>query len=159
MDIALVVALALLLVGVAGSVLPLVPGVPLSLLGIYGYWWRSGFTDPGVPFVVAVTVVGVAAILADYVGGAVAARAGGASRVAAVVAALAGVVGLLLAGPVGMLVGVAGGVFAVEVVTTRDARHGLKSAAYATVGMAASAVFQLLVTLTMLVAFVVAVIV
>lgn len=159
MELALVVAVALLLAGVAGSFLPLLPGVPLSLAGVYVYWWRSDFSDPSLLFVGAVTVVGVAAMLADYFGGAFAARAGGASRVAAVVAALAGVGGLLAAGPVGMLVGVAGGVFVVEVVRTRDAKRGLRSAGYATVGMAASAAFQLLVTLTILFAFVVAVLV
>jgi uncharacterized protein YqgC (DUF456 family) len=147
------VAVGLLVLGVAGSVAPLVPGVPLSLSGVYLYWWSTGFEAPGVLFVASVTVVGVAAFAADYVGGAAAARASGASRWAAVVAAVAGVVALLVTGPVGMLVAVAGSVFAVEVVRTRDARAGLRSAGYATVGMAASAVFQVLVTATILVAF------
>ena len=147
------VAVGLLVLGVFGSVAPLVPGVPLSLSGVYLYWWSTGFEAPGTLFVASVTVVGVAAFAADYVGGAAAARASGASRWAAVVAAVAGVVALVVTGPVGMLVAVAGSVFAVEVVRTRDARAGLRSAAYATAGMAASAVFQLLVTVTILVAF------
>ncbi|RBI62557.1 DUF456 domain-containing protein [halophilic archaeon] len=152
MDLYLV-AVALLVVGVVGSVAPLVPGVPLSLSGVYLYWWSTDFGAPGLAFVATATVVGAAAFAADYFGGAAAARAGGASRLSAVVAAVVGIVALLLTGPVGMLVGVAGAVFAVEVARTRNARQGLRSAVYAAVGMLASALVQFLVTAAVLVGF------
>ncbi|WP_440008025.1 DUF456 family protein [Halomicrococcus sp. SG-WS-1] len=152
MDLYLV-AVALLVVGVVGSVAPLVPGVPLSLSGVYLYWWSTDFGAPGLAFVATATVVGAAAFAADYFGGAAAARAGGASRLSAVVAAVVGVVALLLTGPVGMLVGVTGAVFAVEAVRTRNARQGLRSGVYAAVGMLASALVQFLVTAAVLVGF------
>lgn len=153
MDWPFFLALALLLGGVLGSVVPLLPGVPLSLAGVYLYWWATDFGDPGLLFVVGATLVGLAAVVAEYAGGAMSAKAGGGSMWSAVAAALVGFVALFVTGPVGMLVAVALATFAVELYRTRDVEHGARTAALALVGLLASAVFQLLVTGTLLVGF------
>lgn len=153
MEPVLLVAVALLLVGVVGSVVPLVPGTALSLAGIYFYWWSSGYTTPGLAVLVAFTVVGVAAMLADHFGGALAAKAGGASLGTTLLASVVGIVLLLVTGPVGLLLGVAGVVFVTEFYRTRDAGQGVRAAAYAAVGVLGSAVVQLIVTLSLLVGF------
>ncbi|WP_158059174.1 DUF456 domain-containing protein [Halorussus halophilus] len=157
MELVLLVAIALLLVGVVGSVVPLVPGAALSLAGIYLYWWSSGYTTPGLLVLVAFTVVGVAAILADHFGGALAARAGGASLATTLLASVVGIALLFVTGPIGLLVGVAGVVFATEFYRTRDAEKGLRAGAYAAVGVLGSAVVQFVVTLSLLVGFLFAV--
>ncbi len=157
MDWLLLVAISLLLLGVLGSVLPLLPAVPLSLAGIYAYWWGTNFAEPGVLFVAGATVVGLVAIVGEYAASGVSAKAGGGSLWSAVAAGAVGVVALLVTGPIGMVVGVAVATFAVEFYRTQDARKGAKTAAYAVAGLFASAVFQLLVTLALLVGFVVAV--
>ncbi|WP_458186728.1 DUF456 domain-containing protein [Haladaptatus sp. NG-WS-4] len=159
MDWLLLVALALLLAGVLGSVVPLLPGVPLSLLGIYAYWWGTEFSEPGLLFLVGATVVGIVAIVGDYTAGAVSARVGGGSRWTAVAAAVVGLLALVTTGPLGMLLGVALATFAVEFYRTRDAERGARTAAYAVAGLLASAVFQLVVTVSLLVGFLVAVLV
>ncbi|MGA9400307.1 DUF456 family protein [Haladaptatus sp.] len=153
MDWPFLLALALLLGGVLGSVAPLVPGVPLSLAGIYVYWWGTDFHSPGLAFVAIATVVGIAAFVADYAGSAISARAGGGSMVSAAVAAVVGIVALFVTGPVGMLVAVALATFVVELTRTNDLRHGARTAGFAVVGMLASAVVQLLVTGSLLVGF------
>ncbi|WP_227376866.1 DUF456 domain-containing protein [Haladaptatus halobius] len=157
MDWLFLVALALLLAGVLGSVLPLLPGVPLSLAGVYGYWWGTDFSEPGLLFVVGATVVGGIAVVGEYAAGAVSARMGGGSRWTAAAAAVVGLLALLVTGPLGMFVGVALAAFAVEFYRTRDARSGARTAAYAVVGLLASAIFQLVVTVSLLVGFLVAV--
>ncbi|MFC4552925.1 MULTISPECIES: DUF456 domain-containing protein [Halorussus] len=151
MDLLVVAAFALLVVGVIGSVVPLVPGAALSLAGVYLYWWQSGFASPGLLALAAFTVVGLFAVVADHFGGAMAARAGGASLLTTVLASLAGIALLFVAGPVGLLVGVMGVVFAAEFYRTRDARGGARAAVFAALGVLGSAVVQLLVTLSMLV--------
>ena len=147
------VALVLLLGGVLGSVAPLVPGIPLSLAGIYIYWWGTDFHTPGLAFVALATAVGLAAFVADYAGSAISARAGGGSVWSAVTASVVGIVALFVTGPVGMVVAVALATFAVELSRTNDLRHGARTAAFAVVGMLASAVFQLVVTASLLVGF------
>ena len=153
MDAVAIVALALLVAGVVGSVVPLVPGAALSLAGIYLYWWHTGYSTPGIVVLVAFTLVGLVAILADHFGGAFAARAGGASLRTTALASVAGIALLFVAGPIGLLVGVMGVGFAAEFDRTRDARGGLRAAVFAAVGVLGSALVQLLVTLSLLVGF------
>lgn len=146
-------AVALLLAGVAGSVLPLVPGAGLSLAGIYLYWWHTGYATPGTGVLVAFTLVGLAAIVADQFGGALAANVGGASTKTTALAMVVSVPLLFVAGPVGLVLGVAGAVFAAEFYRTRNAGQGARAAAFAAVGVLGSAVVQLIVTLSLLVGF------
>lgn len=152
-----VVAVVFLLAGVLGSVLPLLPGAPLSLVGVYLYWWNSGYADPGPIVLVGLTALGLLAVAAEYAGGAVSARFGGASNRTVVLATVVGIVAFFVTGPLGLLAGVAGTVFASEFYRHRDVEASLRAAAYATVGVFASNVVQVLLTATMLVAFALAV--
>lgn len=146
-----VVAAALLVLGVAGSVLPGLPSGLLSLAGVVVYALSSGFAN--LPLIAALAVVGVLATVVEWFGGAIAAGMGGASRWTVAAAALVGVALFVLAGPVGALLGLAATVFVVELARTGDLRTGGKAAVYATAGVFGSAVVQLLLTGAMLVVF------
>ena len=148
------VALAVVAAGVIGSVLPLVPGGLLSVAGVLGYWWASGYAEPPVLLVAALVTVGVLATLVDYAGGAIAARAGGASLATTAAAVLVGVVLLFVAGPLGFVLGLAATVFVIEFAQHADAEASLRVALYATVGVLASTVVQVLLTGSILVAMV-----
>ncbi|WP_254544234.1 DUF456 domain-containing protein [Halomarina pelagica] len=150
----LLAAFALLVLGVVGTVVPLLPGALLSLAGVYLYWWGTGYADPGPAVLAALTLVGVFAVAVDYFGGAIAARSGGASWWTTALAATAGVLLLLVSGPLGLLVGCAGTVFLLEYGRHRNPREGAKTALYATVGVLASAVVQALLALSILAAMV-----
>jgi uncharacterized protein YqgC (DUF456 family) len=154
MDVFLLVAIALLLAGVVGSVVPVVPGAGLSLVGIYLYWWSSGYAVPGLAVLAAFTLVGVTAIVADQLGGALAASAGGASVKTTALASVVSIPLLFIAGPVGLVLGIAGTVFAAEFYRTRSAGQGARAAVFAAVGVLGSAVVQSVVTLSLLVGFV-----
>jgi uncharacterized protein YqgC (DUF456 family) len=151
-DLWVLAAFALLLAGVVGSVIPLVPGPALAVGGVLVYWWASGYADPSTPVLVVLLLVGLIGVVVDLFGGALGASAGGAS---ATTTAAAGVVGLALffvAGPVGVVVGVAGTVFLVEYRKARNARSSARAALGAVVGILASALVQLLLALSILVA-------
>ncbi|GGN90306.1 MULTISPECIES: DUF456 domain-containing protein [Haloarcula] len=144
-------AFALLVAGVVGSLIPQMPGAPVSLAGVYLYWVATGMTEPGTLLLAVLTLVGVLTWVVDFVGGAVAARVGGASNVTAVLAGLVGLVLFFLTGPLGIILGVAATVFAVEFYRQEDARKGLKAALVTTAGMLASGVVQALLTGSILV--------
>ena len=148
------VAVAVAAAGVVGSILPLVPGGLLSVAGVLGYWWASGYAEPPVLLVAALVGVGVLATLVDYAGGAIAARAGGASLATTAAAVLVGVVLLFVAGPLGFVLGLAATVFVIEFAQHADAEASLRVALYATVGVLASTVVQVLLTGSILVAMV-----
>ncbi|MFC6973704.1 DUF456 domain-containing protein [Halomicroarcula sp. GCM10025709] len=147
-----VIAFVLLIAGVVGSLVPQVPGAPLSLAGVYVYWVGSGMTEPGVVLLAVLTMVGALTWVVDFAGGAVAARVGGASTKTAVAAGLVGLVLFFVTGPLGILLGVALTVFALELYRQEDARKGLKAALVTTAGMLASGIVQAMLTGSMLVA-------
>ncbi|WP_129116418.1 DUF456 domain-containing protein [Halegenticoccus tardaugens] len=147
-------AFVLLFVGVIGSVVPLVPGALSSLAGVYLYWHATSYAEPGPVVLAALTLVGLVGFVVDYFSGPIAARAGGASTLTTAVAAAVGVLLVFVVGPVGLVLGVAGTVFALEFSRNRDANASLRAALFASVGVLASTVVQVLLTASMLLAMV-----
>ncbi len=150
-DLVTLLAILLLLGGVAGSVVPLLPGAGLSLAGVYLYWWHTGYAEPHLVVLVVLTVAGLAAMVVDILAGFVAAMASGASSQTTVLAGVAGFALFFVAGPLGIVLGVAGVVFAMEVAQGGSAGASVRRAAYTTVGVLASWAVQLLVTVSILV--------
>lgn len=151
-EAAWLVAVGLLLAGVIASVLP-GPGPALSLAGVLGYWWATGYTSPGTVALVGLVLLGVLGLAADWLAGPIGAKAGGASTRTIAIAGLVGFALLFVLGPLGVLVGVAGTVFLLELWETGDPRGSLRAAGAATVAVLGSALAQLLLTVGMLVGF------
>ncbi|USZ72601.1 DUF456 domain-containing protein [Natronosalvus halobius] len=156
-DALTVLAVVLLIGGIAGTVVPLVPGGGLSLAGLFLYWWHTGYTEPGVVPFVALTALGLATLFAEFFAGSLAARAGGASWQTTALAAAVGIALMIVTGPLGFLVGLFGTVFALEFVGNRDLENSLRAAGYATAGTLASTAVQFLLTSAILVGFLLAV--
>ncbi|WP_232685885.1 DUF456 domain-containing protein [Halobacterium zhouii] len=150
MDTLVLVAFALLVLGVVGAVLPLLPSGLFSLAGVAVYWWHTG--DPGTLLFALLVGLSLVAVAVDWLAGFVGAKAGGVDTKVAVVAGAVGFLLMLLTGPVGLLAGVAGTVFAFEFRESGDAEASARHAAYATVGVVASAAMQVLLTAVVLAA-------
>lgn len=103
MDIAILwyaVAGVLILVGLAGTILPALPGVPIVFAGMWLAAWVGNYAQIGIWTVALLGVLGGLAVLLDFVAGLLGAR-----RVAASPAALWGaVIGTI----VGLFFGLAG---------------------------------------------------
>ncbi len=97
-----VLAVALMGVGLVGTVLPALPGTALILAGIFLGAWIDDFTRVGTFTLVFVCALAVLAWVLEYVAGLLGAKRAGASRWALVGAALGTVAGLLM-GLVGVL--------------------------------------------------------
>lgn len=151
-DVVTLVALVVLLVAVASAFVPGAPTGLVSLAGVFIYWWGSGFTDPGTVVLVTLVAVCLLAVLADWLGGVVAARVGGASTLTTLLAGLVGIVLLVFTGPLGMLVGSAATVFAVELWRGRGVGSGAKAAGAYVLGFFASALVQALLAFSVFVA-------
>ncbi|WP_181685904.1 DUF456 domain-containing protein [Halorhabdus salina] len=149
----LVVAMALLVGGVVGSFVPMVPAGLLSIGGIAVYWWSTGYVTPGLIVFVGFIAVGLLVVAVDYVAGAVAAKAGGASTLSSLAGAVVGFLLFFVLGPVGIVLGITATVFALELYRGNARSESLKAAVYALVGALGSSVMQFVLTLSMLVAF------
>ena len=93
---------ALIVAGLAGTVLPVLPGTVLVWGGIVLGAWIEDFQRVGTTTLVVVTVLAALAWVLDYVAGLLGARKAGASRQALLGAAIGTVVGLFM-GVVGVL--------------------------------------------------------
>lgn len=119
---------ALIVAGLAGTVLPVLPGTVLVWAGIVLGAWIDDFQRVGTTTLVVVTVLAALAWVLDYVAGLLGARRAGASRQALLGAAIGTVVGLFM-GVVGVLfmplVGVALGEYLAQKDQHRAVRVGV----------------------------------
>jgi uncharacterized protein YqgC (DUF456 family) len=150
----LAVVIVLLVGGVAGSVLPVLPSGLLSLLGVYLYWWHTGYQDPGLFILAGLTLVALFAMAIEWLSGAISAKAGGASTGTTIAATVIGFVGLLVFGPIGFLLGTAGTVFAVTYYRERDLDGSVEAATVTLLGMLTSSLVQVLLTAGVLIVMV-----
>ncbi len=97
-----IISAALILIGLAGTVLPLLPGTLLVWAGILVGAWIDDFTRVGVTTVLIISVLAVLAWALDFVAGLLGAKRAGASKLALIGAAVGTVVGIFM-GLVGVL--------------------------------------------------------
>jgi len=147
----IVVTIILLLVGIAASFVPLIPGGAVSTLGIAYYWMVTGDLETIVFF--GFVILGAFTVVFDLLESALSARIGGASMRTTIIAAIAAIGLLFVLGPLGALLGVVGVVFSLEYFRHGDLRRGGRTAAVTAIGMLASTAMQLLLTVSMLVGF------
>ena len=149
------IAVILMLVGLAGTVLPALPGVPLIYAGIVLAAWIGGFEAISVTTLVILGVLTAIGVAADFVATALGAKRAGASRYGVIGAALGTVVGIFtgLWGLVFMpLVGAALGEFYAHRDALKAGRVGLAT----WVGMLLGTAVKLAIALTLIGAFLLA---
>jgi uncharacterized protein len=104
MDTALwIVAVLLIMAGVAGAVLPALPGVPLIFVGMLLAAWINGFQLISVFTVIVMGILTLFAIVVDYVAATMSAKRAGASK--------QGMIGAIVGTVVGLFTGLWGLVF------------------------------------------------
>jgi uncharacterized protein YqgC (DUF456 family) len=89
-----IVAVLLIVVGVAGTVLPALPGVPLIFGGVLLAAWIGDFQRISVFTVVVLAVLAVVGIVIDYIAAAISAKRAGASKQGIAGAAIGTVAGI-----------------------------------------------------------------
>lgn len=109
-----------MVVGLAGTVVPALPGTPLIWIAALGYGIAAGFGATGIVAMVVISALLVVGIAAKVILPQRAAAGAGAPRSTLVVAAIAGVIGFFLIPVVGMPLGAIVGVLLAEYRRTRD---------------------------------------
>ncbi|MBE9489633.1 MAG: DUF456 domain-containing protein [Bacteroidetes bacterium] len=147
MDILLIVCgLILCLVGIIGSVIPVIPGPPFGWVGLLlleltdaipnNYWFL------GITFVIAIGI-----FILDYFMPAISTKKFGGSKAGAIGAIVGLIVGLLAPIPFGFLIGPFIGAFIGEIAFNKsESKQALKAAFGSFLGFIASAFMKLLVS-------------
>jgi uncharacterized protein len=147
----IVVAL-LMLAGLIGSALPIVPGTPLILAGAVVYAIATDFTPIGVGRLIVLTLLSIAAMVLAHLASALGVRSAGGSRWAMVGALVGAILGLAVP-PAGLLLGPLLGAIAVELWRTHQLAESIRVGVGAVIGVLAGIVAHVALAFTMVALF------
>jgi uncharacterized protein YqgC (DUF456 family) len=147
--LAWVLAALLVALGVAGLVLPGLPGAPLIFLGLVAAAWTDGFATVGWGWLALLAVMAALTYAVDFAATALGAKKFGASPRAVLGAVLGGVVGLFL-GPIGLVLGPFAGAVLAELSLRRDLESAQRAGLGATLGFLLGGVAKLALAFAMI---------
>jgi uncharacterized protein YqgC (DUF456 family) len=124
----------LVALGIAGMLLPALPGPPLLFAGFFLAAWAENFEYVGYGALTVLGVMSVLAYLVDFISGALGATHFGASSRAAIGAAIGAVVGIFFGLP-GILLGPFAGAVLGELTAQDDLHAATRAGIGATVGL------------------------
>jgi len=147
----LIITIILFIIGIIGTVLPLIPGVTLIWTGMLLYGILTGF-PPGLNLVFFF-LQGIAALLVmgvDYISTAVGAKRSGGSRAGTWGAVLGLPLGIIIFGPVGFVFGPFLGVLTGELLTGIPLDKALHTSFGSLIGMLGGIILKLLIEAAMI---------
>ncbi|HZA94498.1 MAG TPA: DUF456 family protein [Burkholderiaceae bacterium] len=150
-----IIAVLLIIVGVAGTVLPALPGVPLIFGGVLLAAWIGDFQRISVFTVVVLAVLAVVGIVIDYIAAAISAKRAGASKQGIIGAAIGTVAGVFT-GLWGLLFMPLMGAAIGEFIAHKDAFRAGKVGAATWFGLLVGTAIKLAIAFTMVGVFVAA---
>ena len=142
-------AIVLVVVGVAGTVLPAMPGAVLVFAGIFIAAWVDDFTRISPWTLVLLGLITIASYAVDWVSSAIGVKRSGASGRAVVGASLGALVGLFLGLP-GLIIGPFAGAVLAELTVRRDLRGAGRAGLGAWIGFLVGTVAKLALVFAMI---------
>jgi uncharacterized protein YqgC (DUF456 family) len=148
-----VLAVSLILTGLAGIVLPLLPGAPLLFLGLVIAAWTEDFVYVGYGTLAALAALAVLIYIVDFLAGILGAKHFGASPRAMIGAGIGAVIGLFL-GFVGIIIGPFIGAVIGELSVRRELTAAGMAGLGTTIGLLLGVAAKIAIGLTMVGIFV-----
>ena len=148
-----ILAIGLVVVGLAGAILPVIPGVPLVFSGLLLAAWIDGFQRVGWITLTVLGVLAAVALLIDFVASALGAKRVGASPLALIGAMLGAIIGIFF-GLLGIIFGPFIGAFAGEFITRGRLSEAGKVGIATWLGLVLGTLAKLAIVFVMLAVFV-----
>jgi len=144
----------IIIAGLIGIFLPIVPGIPVIFIGILVAASVAKFSIISPITVVILGLLATLSLLSDYLSGTIGAKYSGAG-ILGIVGAIAGAVfGVSIMGPVGLIFGPALGVFIFEMLSRKPIKKSARSAGFTLFSTLAGIIFNIILALSMLVIFI-----
>jgi uncharacterized protein YqgC (DUF456 family) len=144
-----VLAAILVITGLAGLVLPVLPGAPIIFFGLLLAAWADGFAYLGVGSLIVLALLALLTYVVDFAASAFGARRFGASPRAVVGAGLGALVGVFFGLP-GIVLGPFLGATAGELSARRSLEAASRAGLGATLGLVVGVALKLTLALSML---------
>lgn len=158
-DFFLALALLLMIGGVIGSFLPVIPGPLVSISGVSIYFWSTGYSSPHPVIFSVIVLTGIFALGLDYLAGYIGADQSDASQKTAIAAGIASFLLFFVSGPIGILIGTGITVLLRELMLGKEFEEASRSAVYTTIAMLASVFAKVGLTFLMLILFLVSILI
>ncbi|MFZ5824405.1 MAG: DUF456 domain-containing protein [Bacillota bacterium] len=151
--IAFSLAVIVMLVGVVGTFFPAIPGLPLIWLAMLGYGFFEGFREMTLTFLAVTLLVVAATQVAEHYARAWGAQRFGAGRAGAWGAVIGSIAGLFFM-PLGLVLGPFLGAMLFELVAGRPGKEAVRAGVGGLVGVLGSVVVNVIVALSLTIAFI-----
>ena len=146
------VVILLVIVGIIGAFLPVIPGIPLVFAGLLLGAWLDGFTRVTTTAMVVIGLLTLISFLVDFVASIFTVKSVRASRQAVIGTVLGGLIGII-GGVPGMIVGTVVGAVAGEIVARQSLGQATKVGVAAGLGFILAVVLKLAIALVMIAIF------
>lgn len=140
----------LILVGILGTVLPVLPGIPVAFAGMWLAAWLGNYQEISVPTMIILGVLTLISIGVDLLSSALGAQRAGASKMAIFGAGLGSLIGLLFFNLPGLIIGPFVGVMLVETSKGKSVREASKIGFATWIGMAVGVALKVGLAFSML---------
>ena len=150
-----VLAVVLVVVGLAGTILPVIPGALLIFGGLFLAAWADGFAQVGWIALAIIGALGLLSWVADFVASLLGAKRVGASPLALLGATIGGIAGIFL-GIAGMILGPFLGAVAGELLALGGLRKAGKVGLGTWLGLVVAAIAKVFLAFMMIAAFFIA---
>lgn len=151
--LALLVALLFFVAGLAGILLPVLPGVILIWVGMLVYGLMTGFETLSLIFFIGQAAAVALTAFVDYAASVWGVRRFGGSRIAVWGSIVGIVLGIVLLGPLGIIFGPFIGAFAAELLARGSAHQALRVGVGTLIGFLGSTITKLLIAGAMILWF------
>jgi len=125
-ELVIALTVVLMLLGLAGSLLPMLPGSPLILAGAVLYAWHMQFTVVGWGDLIVLGVLALAGQGLDYAASALGAKKYGGSTWGMIGAGIGGTVGVIAANIIGLIIGSFAGAVILELLQGGELKASMK---------------------------------
>jgi uncharacterized protein YqgC (DUF456 family) len=142
----------LMLVGLAGCVLPMLPGAPLVFIGIYIYAWLTGFTIISRNLIIVFLILTTISVVMEYISSSLGAKKLGASKLGFLGALVGAIVGVFFV-PWGIILGPLLGALLGELITGKKIKEALKAGGGAVLGFFGGVLLKLVTSFAMITIF------
>lgn len=147
-----ILAVVLVIAGFAGSILPVMPGVPMVLIGLLLMAWLDGFIHVGWTTMFWLTGLAILSVIIDFLATAEGARRFGAGRYAILGAALGLLVGIFFGLP-GILFGPFVGAVAGHMLSKANIDDSIRAGVGASIGVVVGTISKVVIAGIMVVWF------
>lgn len=152
MDWQIIVATLLVIIGIVGIILPMLPGVPLVFAGLLLAAWHGAFNQVSITTMVIIGFIAVLAWVVDFAASIITAKKVGASKQALWGAGIGAVVGIF-GGIAGVIIGPAIGAVIGELIASKNSGRATTVGIAAGLGFVLALAIKIALALTMLAIF------